>query len=74
MKQFGIGYTIFEFEGTHKRPMTMVKGTPGNIQHELKKLEHSIKKMNQHPKVIEFTGLCMGAFMWGYSVRGLMAL
>jgi hypothetical protein len=69
-KKIGIGYTIFEFEGKVKRPLTMVKASQGNFMNELKKLEERMRRENSRQLML----LCMGAFTYGYAVRTILAL
>ena len=50
MKWIGIGYTLFEY-GKEKRPITMVKACPGNVMHELKKLQERMAPDRGRPAV-----------------------
>jgi len=69
-KKIGIGYTIFEFEGKVKRPVTMVKVSPGNFMKELRKLEERTRRDNSHSFMILFAG----AFAYGYMIRIILSL
>ena len=69
MKWIGIGYTLFEY-GKEKRPITMVKACPGNVMHELKKLQERMAR-EQAKHLLLF---CMGSFAYGYMVRTLLAV
>jgi hypothetical protein len=68
-KKIGIGYTIFEFEGEKKRPLTMVKVKSGNFMKELRHLEERMKNGK-----INLVWLCMGAFAYGYMIRTVLEI
>lgn len=68
-KRIGIGYTLFEY-GKEKRPIKMVKACPGNVMHELKKLQERMARENSKRVMM----LCLGSFAYGYFVRTLLAL
>ena len=69
-KKIGIGYTIFEFEGKIKRPVAMVKVSPGNFMKELRKLEERTRRNNSRQFMILFAG----AFAYGYMIRIILSL
>ena len=71
MKRYGIGYTIFAFEGNTKHPIDMAKARPGNLYNEVARLEKRIKKMNSDMKL---GCLCVWALVYGFSVRILLSL
>ncbi len=68
-KRIGIGYTLFEY-GKEKRPIRMVKSCPGNVMHELKKLQEKMAR----EQVKHLLLFCMGSFAYGYMMRILLAV
>jgi len=65
-KSYGIGYTIFEFEGDEKRPLGMIKARPGNLYNEMASLQKRLKKIGDTRKVFD---LIAWSFLLGYSVQ-----
>ena len=64
--KYGIGYTIFAYEGREKRPVQSVKSIAGNVDQELRKLRSRMKRLNDQPDLF---GLTLGALMYGFSIR-----
>lgn len=71
MKRYGIGYTIFEFEGSVKKPIDMTKARPGNFYNEVAKLEKRLKRMNTEFKI---GCLCAWALAYGFYAKIFLSL
>lgn len=71
MKEYAVGYTIFEFEGTDRRPIANFKPIKGNIKDVVGTLERRIKKIKSNHALM---GICAYALAYGFSVRVLLSL
>lgn len=66
MKEYGIGYAIFEWDGTRKQQIKILRGKPGNIKDAMKSLETRIQKLNKDHKILD---LMITSMFWGFAVR-----
>ena len=63
MTKYGIGYTIFKFEGERKIPIVMEKVCPGNLDREVEKLKKRLHSATKNVKLYSWV------FLFGFVYR-----
>lgn len=64
--KYGIGYTIFKWNGHGKEPIAMVKGEPGNFEEAIRQAQKKMQRMTQRAvDSKKLWGMCAISFLWG---------
>lgn len=66
MVEYGIGYTIFKFEGGEKTPVQMFKGKPGNTRQAMHEL---IKRLDKIGNNRMFVNVALWTMTYGFITR-----
>jgi len=71
IEQYGIGYTIFKFDGNKKISMEMIKAKPGNLSTAYKSIEKRVHKLSHNKGLMSAMTWTM---IYGFTFRTMIAV
>ena len=70
-EQYGIGYTIFKFDGNKKTSMEMIKAKPGNLSTVYKSLEKRVSKLSHNKGLMSVMTWTM---IYGFAIKTMISV
>jgi hypothetical protein len=69
VKKYGIGFTVFEYHGGVRTPVSNFKAFPDNVSDAMRVLDKKLKAMGRNQHLVVVLGM---TFVYAFSIRSFV--